>query len=121
MAFRIESDGEGWVRFVRRRSLFEKPSVVYTVVENLTRPPPGKKSAFAFNTRLLFFDGKGNVSGVPFLGGGKISARKKVSVPEGAEAAEFRVDCRVCGVHELSVPHFSPEEPKTVKRKKEKE
>ncbi len=116
-AFRIENDGEGWVRFVRTRSLFDKPEKIYTVMEDLTRPPPRQKSSFAFNARLAFFDEGGKIVGVPATWSGKASARRKTPVPDGAANAEFRVDCRCRGVHEISVPHFSSDEPLKKKNK----
>jgi predicted phosphodiesterase len=122
-AFRIENDGEAWVRFVKKRTLFDRPERIHTAVEVLTRPLPGKKSDFAFNTRLVFFGEDGRQVGTPVLGDGKNSARRKADVPAGAVSAEFRMDCRSSGVHEIAVPHFSPDPQKdsnkTTTKKKE--
>lgn len=118
-AFRIENNGAGWVRFVRTRSFFDRPSSISTKIENLTRPLPGRKSAFAFNARLSFFDENGKSLGVSPVWSGKISAKKEVPVPDGAVSAEFRIDCRSSGTHELAVPHFSSGETETLKKSKE--
>ena len=112
-ALRIENDGEAWVRLVKTRSLFDRPGEIHTMVDLLTRALPGKKAAFAFNTRLSFYGEDGKAVGVPVLGGGKNSARGKAAVPVGAVSAEFRIDCRSAGVNDIAVPHFSPDPPKT--------
>ena len=112
-AFRIENDGEAWVRLEKTRSLFERPANVYTAVDVLTRPLPGRKAGFAFNTRLTFLGEDGKSVGMPVLGGGKNSSKKKTVVPAGAASAEFRIDCRSAGTNDIAVPHFSPDPQKT--------
>ena len=112
-AFRIENDGTNWVRLVKTRTLFERPEAIYTAVDVLTRPPPKRKTSFAFNTRLAFFGEDGKTIGLPVVHGGKNSAKKKVPVPAGAASAEFRIDCRSAGTNDVAVPHFSPDPQKT--------
>jgi len=121
VAFRIENEGEAWVRFVRTRSLFDKPESIHTMVKVLTRPLPGRKSDFAFATSLSFFGEGGRPIGVPTPGWGKNSSRRKTPVPDGAVSAEFRIDCRAAGVHEIAVPYFSPDSPRIQTNKKRRD
>ena len=118
IVFRIENEVDSWVRFVRIRSLLDKPATVSTAVKMLTRSSPGRKSDFAFTTSLSFFDESGRPVGVPVSDNGKISKTRKIPVPDSAVAAEFRIDCRAVGVHEIAVPRFSLDPPRAQTKKR---
>jgi predicted phosphodiesterase len=115
-AFRISHKKMHSLRFMKKLTLVSKPEKVYTNIRLLTKKSPGKKEAFSFTGRLIFFDDKGSVVGEEFMSG-KQSCKRSTQIPESAYEVVFMIDCRCNGEYDLAIPYFDTEKEREKKKR----